>query len=118
MKNGLLEKRGTPDIGSGEQRGAKALLLLPQATFAPAPAAWMDIRASGARSSTLEAAMTKVFAVAVSFLTISLGTVALSFKTIDVEAGPLSVNGTAAQSINDRGDVVGFTMDETFLAHP
>ena len=62
--------------------------------------------------------MTKVFAVAVSLLTISLGTVALSFKTIDVEAGSLSANGTYAQSINDRGDVAGFTFDEVGLGHP
>jgi uncharacterized membrane protein len=66
----------------------------------------------------MEAAMTKVFAVAVSLLTISLGTVALSFTTIDVEAGLLSANGSAAQSINDRGDVVGFTLDENFKGHP
>jgi uncharacterized membrane protein len=65
----------------------------------------------------MEAAMTKVFAVAVSILTISLGTVALSFKTIDVEAGPLSVYGTAAQSSNERGDVVGATMDQDFRGH-
>jgi uncharacterized membrane protein len=62
--------------------------------------------------------MTKVFAVAVSILTISLGAVALSFTTIDVEASPLSVNGTVAQSINDRGDVAGFTLDKDYKAHP
>jgi len=61
--------------------------------------------------------MTKVFAVAVSILTISLGAVALSFTTIDVDASPLSVNGTAAQSSNDRGDVVGFTQDQDFVGH-
>jgi uncharacterized membrane protein len=61
--------------------------------------------------------MTKVVAGAVSLLTISLGAVALSFTTIDVEAGPLSVNGTAAQGINDRGDVVGFTQDQDFNGH-
>jgi len=61
--------------------------------------------------------MTKVFAVAVSILTVSLGTVALSFKTIDVKAGALSVYGTAAQSSNDRGDVVGATMDQDFRGH-
>jgi uncharacterized membrane protein len=66
----------------------------------------------------MEAAMTKVFAVAVSLLTISLGTVALSFKTIDVKAGALSVTGTAAQGINDRGDVVGFlTLDKDSKGH-
>jgi uncharacterized membrane protein len=62
--------------------------------------------------------MTKVFAVAVSLLTLSLGTVALSFKTIDVDGGPLSVYGTAAQSSNDRGDVVGATMDKDQKGHP
>jgi uncharacterized membrane protein len=72
----------------------------------------MAIQASGERSSTLEAAMTKVFAVAVSILTISLGAVAFTFTTIDVKAGPLSVHGTAAQGINNRGDVVGFTLDK------
>jgi uncharacterized membrane protein len=62
--------------------------------------------------------MTKVFAVAVSLLTLSLGTVALSFTTIDVDASPLSVNGTAAQGINDRGDVVGFlTLDGDTRSH-
>jgi probable HAF family extracellular repeat protein len=61
--------------------------------------------------------MTKVFAVAVSLLTLSLGTVALSFKTIDVEGSPLSVNGTAIQGMNDRGDVVGFTYDADFNGH-
>jgi uncharacterized membrane protein len=61
--------------------------------------------------------MTKVFAVAVSLLTLSLGTVAHSFKTIDVEAGPLSVNGTVTQGINDRGDLVGFTQDQDFHGH-
>jgi uncharacterized membrane protein len=78
----------------------------------------MDIRASGERSSKMEAAMTKVFAVAVSILTTSLGAVALSFKTIDVEAGALSANGTFAQSINDRGDVAGFTFGEDGKGHP
>jgi hypothetical protein len=66
----------------------------------------------------MEAAMTKVFAVAVSILTTSLGAVALSFKTIDVEAGALSANGTFAQSINDRGDVAGFTFGEDGKGHP
>jgi uncharacterized membrane protein len=62
--------------------------------------------------------MTKVFAVAVSLLTISLGAVALSFTNIDVDASPLSVNGTAAQGINDRGDVVGFlTLDGDEHSH-
>ena len=41
--------------------------------------------------------MTQVLAVAASLLTLSLGTIAFSFKTIDVESGPLSVYGTAAQ---------------------
>jgi uncharacterized membrane protein len=62
--------------------------------------------------------MTKVFAVAISLLTLSLGAVALSFTTIDVDGGPLSVYGTAAQSSNDRGDVVGATMDKDTKGHP
>jgi uncharacterized membrane protein len=81
----------------------------------------MDVGVSNRRSiddgPNLEAAMTKVFAVAVSLLTLSLGTVALSFKTIDVDAGPLSVKGTATQGINDRGDVVGFTVDKDDRGH-
>jgi uncharacterized membrane protein len=78
----------------------------------------MDIRASGERSSKMEAAMTSVFAVAGSLLTLSLGTVAFTFTTIDVDGGPLSVYGTAAQSSNDRGDVVGATMDKDTKGHP
>jgi uncharacterized membrane protein len=78
----------------------------------------MDIRASGERSSKMEAAMTSVFAIAGSLLALSLGTVPLSITTIDVEAGPHSVNGSAAQGINDRGDVVGFTRDKDVNVYP
>lgn len=54
---------------------------------------------------------TSAVAILVTALVIPLAALALAFTTIDVDLGPLSVQGTAAQGINAKGDVVGYTID-------